>query len=103
MEDTRLCGKVNRELRGAFVNPQIVAAKAQSLKHVASSRAVLAVSAYCLQHLTMQHEASCSSVKFTGPQKCDIVLRAEKDEPVDYFAKHNCRWCVTICYTPAAL
>lgn len=56
---------------------QIVAAKAQSLEHVVSSRAAIAVSAYCLQHLTIQHEASCSSVKFTGPQKCDIVLRAE--------------------------
>lgn len=48
------------------------------------SRAVLAVSAYCLQHLTIQGEATRSSVKFTGPhaQKCDVVLCAEKDDPV---------------------
>lgn len=75
---------------------QIVAAKAQSLEHVVSSRAAIAVSAYCLQHLTIQHEASCSSVKFTGLQKCDIVLCAERDELVDYFTKHNCQWCITI-------
>lgn len=47
------------------------------------SRAVLAVSAYCLQHLTIQREAARSSVKFAGPQKCDFVLCAEKDDPVD--------------------
>lgn len=52
---------------------QIGAAKAQSWEHVVLSRAVLAVSAYCLQHLTIQHEVSCSGVKFSGPQKCCLV------------------------------
>lgn len=58
---------------------------------------MLAVSAYCLQHLTIRHEASCSGVKFTGPQKCDIVLCAGKDELVDYFTKHNWQRRLTIC------
>lgn len=44
---------------------------------------MLAVSAYCLQHLTLEREASRSGVKFTGPQKCDVVSCAEKDIPVD--------------------
>lgn len=94
MEDTRLWGKVNGELHGPLSVTN--AATAQSLEHVVLSRAVLAVSAYCLQHLTIQHEASCSSVKSTGPQKCDIVLCGEKDELVDYVTKHNCQWCIAI-------
>lgn len=75
---------------------QIGAAKAQSREHVVLSRAVLAVSAYCLQHLTIQHEVSCSGVKFSGPQKCYIVLCAQKDELVDCVTKHNCKWCLAI-------
>lgn len=66
---------------------QIVVAKAHSLEHVVfPSRAVLAMSVYCLQHLTLEREASLSltfSVKFTGPQKHDVVLCAEEDDPAD--------------------
>lgn len=56
------------------------------------SRAVLAVSAYCLQHLTLEREASRSGVKFTGPQERDVVLCAEKDA-----TQHNCHQCIAIC------
>lgn len=62
----------------AFVNHKYSPAKAQSPERVVSSRAVLAVSAYCLQHLTARRRASCSGVKFAGPQKCDIVLCTQK-------------------------
>lgn len=69
---------------------QIVAGKAQSLELVAGIWAALAVSAYCLLLLTVQREASCSGVKFSSPQKCDIVVTAGKDKPVNYITKHNC-------------
>lgn len=58
---------------------------------------MLAVSAYCLQHLTLEREASRSSVKFTGTQKRD-VLCAEKNNLVDLDStQHNCHQCIAIC------
>lgn len=65
-------------MRGGLCQSRMVAGKAQSLERVVGISAELAVSAYCLQHLTIQREVACSGVKFSGPQKCDIVFAQGK-------------------------
>lgn len=76
----------------AFVSHKYSPAKAQSPERVVSSRAVLAVSAYCLQHLTARRRASCSRVSSSlALRSVTLSCARRKDERVDYFTKHNCR------------
>lgn len=62
---------------------------------------MLAVSAYCLQHLTIQGEASRCSVRFTGPQKWDADLRAERKTTLSTGILSDCHQCVAIYVIPS--
>lgn len=80
---------------------QTVAVEAQSWQRVAPPRDECILFA-ALD--TRTSEASRSSVEFAGPQKRDVVWRAEKDGRVDLAAvQHKSHQCVAISVIPSLI